>query len=76
METESEAWVIDPLYRRIRLFINVQSSEAQPYDQTAGPALMEIRLSETFAGNINGESPVHALQILRDDRSASLVSLQ
>jgi hypothetical protein len=56
--------------------ITVQSSEAKPYDQTASPALMEIRLSETFAGDIEGESPVRALQVLRDDQSACLVSMQ
>lgn len=56
--------------------ITVLSSEATPYDQTAGPALMEIRLSELFSGDIDGESPVRALQVLRDDKSASLVSLQ
>jgi hypothetical protein len=56
--------------------ISVQSSEAKPYDQTASPALMEIRLSETFTGDIDGVSPVRALQVLRDDQSASLVSVQ
>jgi hypothetical protein len=56
--------------------IIVQSSEAKPYDQTAGPALMEIRISETFTGDIDGESTVRALQVLRDDRSASMVSVQ
>jgi Protein of unknown function (DUF3224) len=56
--------------------ITVQSSEATPYDQTASPALMEIRLSETFTGDIDGESPVRALQVLRDDHSACLVSMQ
>jgi hypothetical protein len=61
---------------RAKAKINVQSSEATPYDQTASPALMEIRLSETFTGDIDGESPVRALQILRDDHSASLVSVQ
>jgi Protein of unknown function (DUF3224) len=61
---------------RARAKITVQSSEAKPYDQTAGPALMEIRLNETFAGDIDGESPVRALQVLRDDKSASLVSVQ
>jgi len=50
--------------------------ELPPYDQTASPALMEIRLSETFTGDIVGESPVRALQVLRDDHSASLVSVQ
>ena len=56
--------------------VTVQSSEAIPYDQTAGPALFEIRLNETFSGNIDGISPVRALEIRHDDRSASLISLQ
>lgn len=56
--------------------ITVQSSEVTPYDKTAGPALMEIRLSEVFTGDLEGESPVRALQVQRNDRSASLVSLQ
>ena len=56
--------------------ITVQSSEAKPYDQTANPALLEVRLVETFTGDIEGESPVRALQVLRDDKSASLVSMQ
>ena len=61
---------------RAEATITVQSSEAKPYDQTASPALMEIHLSETFTGDIDGESPVRALPVLRDDRSASLVSVQ
>lgn len=56
--------------------ITVQNSDAKPYDQTTSPALMEIRLNETFSGDIVGESPVRALQLLRDDRSANLVSMQ
>ena len=56
--------------------ITVQSSEAKPYDQTASPALMEIHLSETFTGDIDGESMVRALQVLRHDQSATLVSMQ
>jgi hypothetical protein len=65
-----------PKRARAQAKITVQSSEAKPYDQTASPALMEVRLSETFAGDIDGASPVRALQILRDDKSASLVSMQ
>src|SRR3954454_23866801 len=61
---------------RAKAKITVHSSQATPYDQTVSPALMEIRLSETFTGDIEGESPVRALQVLRDDRSASLVSVQ
>ena len=37
---------------------------------------MEIRLSETFTGDIDGESTVRALQVLRHDQSATLVSMQ
>src|SRR4029453_9761340 len=61
---------------RARAKITVQSSEAKPYDQTASPALMELRLSEKFSGDIDGESLVRALQVLRDDKSASMVSVQ
>jgi len=56
--------------------ITVKSSEGRPYDQTPGPQLVELHLHETFAGDIDGESPVRALQVLRDDQSASLVSVQ
>jgi Protein of unknown function (DUF3224) len=61
---------------RAKAKVTVQNSEANPYDQTANSALIEIHLSETFIGDIDGESPVRALQLLRKDRSASLVSLQ
>ena len=56
--------------------ITVQVAEARPYDQSASPPLLEIRLSETFTGDIDGESTVRALQVQRDDRSASMVSVQ
>jgi hypothetical protein len=56
--------------------ITVQSSEAKAYDQSPSPALMELQLNEVFTGDIEGGSPVRALQVLRDDKSASLVSMQ
>ena len=56
--------------------ITVHSSDAKPYDQSVNPALMEIRISETFSGDLEGESTVHALQVQRNDKSASMVSLQ
>jgi len=37
---------------------------------------MEIRLNEAFSGDIDGESPLRALQVRRDDQSVSLVSAQ
>jgi hypothetical protein len=54
----------------------VHSSEAKPYDQTASPALMELHLSETFTGDMDGESTVRALQVVHDNKSASMVSVQ
>src|SRR5579871_4629784 len=45
--------------------IAVQNSDAKPYDQSATPPLIEIRLNEIFTGDINGESPVRALQVQR-----------
>ena len=62
--------------KRAEAKITVQGSEAKPYDQTASPALTEIHLIETFTGDIDGESMVRALQVRRDDRSASMVSVQ
>ena len=56
--------------------ITVQSSHAEPYDNAAGPALMEVRINETFTGDIEGQSLVRALQVLRENHSASLVSMQ
>ena len=56
--------------------IVVQNSEAKPYDQSTGPRLMEVHLNETFNGDIDGASPVRALQVLRNDKSATLVSMQ
>jgi hypothetical protein len=63
-------------HARANTKISVHSSEAKPYDQIATPALMEIHISETFTGDIDGESTVRALQLQRDDKSASMVSLQ
>lgn len=56
--------------------ITVHSSEAKPYDQAESPALAEVQLNETFTGDLDGESPVRALQVLRHDHSANLVSVQ
>lgn len=56
--------------------ITVHGSEARPYDQSASPALIEIHLSERFAGAIDGESTVRALETRREDRTATMVSMQ
>jgi Protein of unknown function (DUF3224) len=74
---QKDMTTVEPrVHTRAEATITVQTSEAKPYDQTASPPLTEVRLSEKFTGDIDGESTVRALQVLRHDRSASLVSMQ
>ncbi|HWE73771.1 MAG TPA: DUF3224 domain-containing protein [Stellaceae bacterium] len=61
---------------RAETTVTVRHAEAKPYDETDGPALLEVHITEIFAGDLEGESPVRALQVRRDDKSASLVSMQ
>jgi hypothetical protein len=56
--------------------VTVHDSRAEPYDQTAAPALIEIRLNESFTGDIDGESSVRAFQVQPSKQYASLVSMQ
>ncbi len=62
--------------KRAKAKIRVRHSKANPYDQSVHPVLLEIQLDEAFSGDLAGESSVRALQVLRDDKSASLVSMQ
>jgi Protein of unknown function (DUF3224) len=64
------------MHNRAEIKITVQKSEAEPYDESATPALIELHLLEELTGDIEGESPVRALQVLRDDKSATMVSIQ
>jgi hypothetical protein len=55
----------------------VKSYRPTPYDEQAdGPSLLEIRVSETFSGDIEGEGTVRVTQALRKDGSASLVGIE
>lgn len=56
--------------------VTVRDSKLEAFDQTISPALLELHLNETFAGDIAGESTVRALQVRHDDRSVEMVSLQ
>ncbi len=76
MPTGSQSQTAPRTRTRAKSTITVQSSQDQPYDQTESPELIEVRLTEIFAGDLDGESPVRALQLLRDNKSASLVSMQ
>lgn len=66
---------MNPARGRAKTKIAVQRSEAKPYE-TVSPTLVQIYISEKFSGDIDGESSVRALQVQRDDKSASMVSMQ
>jgi hypothetical protein len=57
--------------------IEVKTYEPQPYDELdGGPNLVEIHVTETFSGDIEGEGVVRFLQAVRDDGSASFVGIE
>lgn len=74
-QSGKETMHMNPARARAKTKITVQSSEAKPYETTS-PKLVEIHISERFSGDIDGESPVWALQVQRDDNSAGMVSMQ
>ncbi|HEY5956820.1 MAG TPA: DUF3224 domain-containing protein, partial [Polyangiaceae bacterium] len=48
-----------------------------PFDEVAdGPSLVEVQLTETFSGDIEGESTVRVIQAAHKDGSMSFVGLQ
>ena len=65
-----------PPHTRAVAKIVVRQSAVERFDDTATPVLAEIRIEETFTGDIEGESLVRALQIQHDDGSATQGSLQ
>jgi hypothetical protein len=57
--------------------IDVTAYEPQPYEEVdQGPDLIEIHVSETFTGDIEGEGIVRFLQAVRKDGSASFVGIE
>jgi hypothetical protein len=57
--------------------IDVKSYEPQPYDEVEqGPSLVEIHVTETFSGDIEGEGVVRFLQAIREDGSACFVGIE
>jgi Protein of unknown function (DUF3224) len=57
--------------------IEVKTYEPRPYDQVDdGPDLVEIHVTETFSGDIEGEGVVRFLQAIREDGSASFVGIE
>jgi Protein of unknown function (DUF3224) len=57
--------------------IDVKTYEPQPYEEVdEGPNLVEIHVTETFSGDIEGEGVVRFLQAVRKDGSASFVGIE
>jgi hypothetical protein len=57
--------------------IDVKSYEPQPYEGVEqGPNLVEIHVTETFRGDIEGEGVVRFVQAIRQDGSASFVGIE
>jgi hypothetical protein len=56
---------------------NVKTYVPTPFDEIAdGPSLVEVQLSETFRGDIAGESTVRVIQAAGKDGAMSFVGLQ
>jgi len=56
--------------------VTVRSHEAVPFDDASAPKLVEIRIEESFVGDLEGSSTVRALQVAYSHESASLQTLQ
>src|SRR3954451_16993566 len=57
--------------------IEVRTYEPTPYEEpTDAPQLVELRVSERFAGDIEGEGVTRFLQAVRPDGSASFVGTE
>jgi Protein of unknown function (DUF3224) len=57
--------------------IEVKTYEPRPYDEPSdGPHLVEIHVTETFTGDIEGEGAVRFLQAVRKNGSASFAGIE
>jgi Protein of unknown function (DUF3224) len=57
--------------------IEVKTYEPQTYEEVEdGPNLVEIHVTETFTGDIEGEGVVRFLQAIREDGSAGFVGIE
>ena len=63
--------------RRATGHTEVKSYEPTPYDEIAdGPSLLEIRVNETFTGDIEGEGSARVIQAMHKGGSATLVGIE
>jgi hypothetical protein len=61
MTKAAQTQSVSQAHMRAEAKITVQGSQAKPFDQTAGPALMEVHITEIFTGDMDGKSTVRAL---------------
>ena len=64
------------LKKRATANVAVKNRESDRYDQFGGIDLVELRLRESFSGEMDGESEVRALQVIKSDGSVRQLSLQ
>jgi hypothetical protein len=63
--------------RRANGHTEVKTYEPMAYDEMAdGPSLVEIRVNETFIGDIEGEGTVRVIQAARKDGSATFAGIE
>jgi len=65
-----------PTRTRANATITVMEYVPAPFDDKLSPALVEVRVRETFAGDIAGEGHARFLQTLAADGSASFVGVE
>lgn len=67
----------DTTRQRAKGSTQVVSYVPTPFDEVAdGPSLVEVKLLETFSGDIQGQSTVRVIQAVRKDGSMTFVGLQ
>jgi len=63
--------------RRATGHTEVRTYEPTPYDEREdGPSLVEIRINETFTGDIAGEGTVRVIQAARKEGPATFVGIE
>jgi hypothetical protein len=56
--------------------VSVVDSVRTAWDEAPGASLAEVRITETFAGDLEGESTVRALEVSGPQGEATMVSVQ
>jgi hypothetical protein len=75
--SQEEAVMSEKQKRQAKGHTEVTTYEPKPFDELPGaPSLVEIQVTETFSGDIQGEGVVRVVQAARADGSATLVGIE